>query len=133
MQICAYAVREGVWNSGGIALLFLVSALGGVSFQLYDADLYPRHLHYRILDVLHSRSGRFGEGEEIICCLCTISLMSAYNPLAVPTTLSWHQLGVLLMLLPWSWSLFSNIVITGVGDCILVLRSTSVVRCKDIR
>jgi len=36
-----------------------------VSFQLYGADLFPRHLHNRVLDVLHSRSGRFGEEEEI--------------------------------------------------------------------
>lgn len=39
MQISAYAVREGVWNSGGIAPLILDLGTGWVSFQLYGADL----------------------------------------------------------------------------------------------
>ena len=33
MQICAYAVREGVWNSGGIAPLILGLGTGWSEFS----------------------------------------------------------------------------------------------------
>jgi hypothetical protein len=33
MQICAYAVREGVWNSGGITPLILGLGIGWSEFS----------------------------------------------------------------------------------------------------